>query len=397
MPMRWMIAALLAALLALGERPAQAMGEAPTDEQLCYLLAIRIRSDPEFRPTPAEMEKLRQPAVERFAFLEALLATVEADLDLADVEVAKTGEEELYVQALQEQMQLLIVELDRLELELECWDEVLKWARFKIIPEPEPPIIWTPGEPDPVLPPDPLDKSLDELWEAIARYHGWLVVRREDAEQRAQALLVAAEENEGEAVVPLIGNRVVELRLGGGGALPLNKPDFGQSQELKTDFGGFVDFGAALRWPLSPRTSVSLGVSGGWDSSGLDRLENKNQPGTLPLGGSLSAWNGLLESRLYLSPDADWELFLGGGLGGAYRQLDLEANGNQIVDDGGAALAWKAEAGAAVRLCDCGLFAEAFLRYRGLGGTTVEGPGGDLDLGAQHDLFLGLGLRWQLP
>lgn len=397
--MRCAMAALVAAFLASGPAgPVGAMGEPPNGELVCYFYAARLQQDPSFRPTPDELKALRQPVLDRMAFLQALLAGVEDDLDLADVERAKTEEESAYTAALVQQMQLIVGTLDEAQKELDCWDEVLKWARLRILPEPDPPIVWQPGEPPPALPPDPLDEALDELWEAIARYHGWLVVRRDDAEERAQALLRPPEDGkEAKPQAPETGGPLVEVRTAAGGLLPVNRPDLGETQELETEFGFFVDVGLGLRWQLSPSFSLGAGIGGGWDTSGLEQLENKNQPGSLPLDGALSAWTGMAEARLYLHPEPGWEVFLGGGVGGAYRHLDLRANGNQLFDDGGTALAWKAEAGAAFDLCRCRLFAEGFLRYRGLGGTTVQGPNGSLDLGAQHDLLFGVGLRWAFP
>jgi hypothetical protein len=392
---------VFAFLLWLVPGGAFAMGEVPGDENLCKTILSSLQSQ---QPLSAEAvafaEEYRGRALQRQAVMEQNLDMIDGELQVGG-SWDPSAEETDYLRALDISLALLSAELSRVEEEILCWDEILRHPRIPNPPKPPLPIVRTKSEPKPPPLPDPNDPiGLGELWDKIADYNGWQRFRAEDQRERIEDWRSKVDEELSRRVIWRdrfeSGNLGAWAGISGSGSIPLDEPDFGATQEIDENMGGAVELDGGLSLDLGAPWRLEVGAGVGWRRQGLDELLNKNLPGSLPLEGHDGGFYGLGELGLRYQFSPEGYLRLGGGVGAARRQLDLSANGNQVVDDGDTVLLWRIEGAAGWRLCDCGLFLEGLVRYETLGEAKVIS---ELDvpftLGAQRSLLLGLGLRYQ--
>ena len=393
------VAGLLAIAIALAASgPARAMGDLPEGERLCIEALAILRADPFAIPDAKAVRALAQPTVDRFASLQARLAEVEDELDLADTWTPPDAETVHYIEFQRQSLYLLSAELDSLQFEIDCWDAVLEETarRRKLNPLPSPPIIAQPQEPAPALPPDPPTADEQELLDALRRLKDWLGARAELDDERLDRNWPRLDEFERQAREREEPGWAVDLRVAGGALVPLDHPDLEDTQEIEQSNGAFVEFGGEVKIRLpDSRFFFSPGVSVGLQTSRLLDLINKDAPGSLELQGDETGLSALGTLKLGFVPQEDLELWVGGGVGYARRHLEMRAAGPEIFDDGGGALAWQLEAGGGYDLCGCGLFADLFVRYRAVGAIEVSPPAGpELTLGERRDLMVGVGLRY---
>lgn len=390
---------LLAAILGVAApHPARGMGTLPEGELFCIQALATLREDPFAIPDAPALRALAQPTMDRFAALEARLVEVEDELDLADTWTPPDSGTLEYIEFNRQALMLLSAELDSLQFEIDCWKAVLEETarRRRLNPLPTPPIVAQPEEPAPALPPDPSTAGEQELLDVLVRFAAWLDARAERDGTRLDRNWPRLDEFERQAEDRAAPDWTVELRVAGGGVVPLEAPDLEDTQEIEQSTGVFLEFGGEIKVRLpDSRFYVSPGVSVGLQTSRLLDLVNKDAPGSLELRGDETGLSALGTLKLGFRPLEDLELWVGGGVGYERRHLEMRAAGPEIFDDSGGAFAWQLEAGGGYDLCGCGLFADLFLRYRTVGAIEVSPPSGpSLTLGERRDLVVGAGLRY---
>ncbi len=392
---------LAASLILLPQAPARAMGELPSGEFLCYQAWAVMQSDAKAVPNADFLRQVAQPTVDRFKFMAASLAMVEDELDLADTWQGPQPGEVTYVQDLRQGLFTLQAELDQLQRELDCWDQVMAEVarREKLKPAAPPPLgnLAKPRPPAPPLPPNPGKTDEEELIEALERFSAWLRDGSGLAEERLVGQQARLDDWEAQPRALEDLQRHVDVRISGGVVVPLDAPDLGPSQEIERGNGSFFEIGGEV--PISfmeRRLFASPGVSLGIHTSRLLDVRNKGSSGTLDVTGDEVGLSAMGTLKLGFRPQPDLEIWVGGGVGVERRRLQLQTAGAQVFDDSGMVLTWQAEVGAGYDVCGCGLFADLFLRYRRAGEIEVTPPvGAALTLGARQDLEVGFGMRYR--